>query len=251
MRRRKSWHLFLKTIFSIFFLSLVAAIFFFSFRSDFFTIKRVTCFVGETACPGDYWVNLLSFSLGRNIFLANSQAISQAMKDAFPDINEVRIKRMFPDQLALTVQLRKAATAINQQNLAKEELATASAEFFIADEEGFIFKKQASSLDLPIILANSFEELKVGQKISHQALLQSITLVSLLVKLDLKPEFVSLAKEGIVFWLRDGPEVFFSEEKKATTQVGSLQLIFSRAKIEGKSLKRVDLRFDKPVIVEK
>jgi hypothetical protein len=158
---------------------------------------------------------------------------------------------MFPDQLALTVALRKATVAINQQNLAKEELATASAEFFIADEEGFIFKKQASSLDLPVIFANSLEELKVGQRINHQALLQSVTLVSLLVKLDLKPELVSLAKEEIVCWLKDGPEVFFSEKKEATTQVGSLQLIFSRAKIEGKSLKRVDLRFDKPVIVEK
>lgn len=45
-----------------------------------------------------------------------------------------------------------------------------------------------------------------------------------------------------------GAEVFFSLTKEIKDQVVSLQLILTRAKIEGRLPKRVDLRFTKPVV---
>lgn len=43
-------------------------------------------------------------------------------------------------------------------------------------------------------------------------------------------------------------QVFFNLEKEIESQVLSLQFILSRAKIEGRLPKVVDLRFDKPVV---
>lgn len=48
-----------------------------------------------------------------------------------------------------------------------------------------------------------------------------------------------------------GEEIVFSSKKNLGFQVSSLQLILSRLTIEGKGFKRLDLRFDKPVIVLK
>ena len=48
--------------------------------------------------------------------------------------------------------------------------------------------------------------------------------------------------------IRDGGEVLISDKKDLTEQVSSLQLIVSRLKIEGKKFKRLDFRFDRPVI---
>lgn len=48
-----------------------------------------------------------------------------------------------------------------------------------------------------------------------------------------------------------GEEIVFSSKKNLDSQVSSLQLILSRLTIEGKGFKRLDLRFDKPVIVFK
>lgn len=42
--------------------------------------------------------------------------------------------------------------------------------------------------------------------------------------------------------------VLFLNNDKLVSQVTSLQFILSRSKIEGKSPRRVDLRFDKPVL---
>lgn len=48
--------------------------------------------------------------------------------------------------------------------------------------------------------------------------------------------------------LSSGSEVYLDSKKDLTTQLSSLQLILSQLKIEGKTFKRLDFRFEKPVI---
>lgn len=48
-----------------------------------------------------------------------------------------------------------------------------------------------------------------------------------------------------------GEEILLSSKKDLDVQVSSLHLILSRLTIEGKDFKRLDLRYDKPVIVFK
>jgi len=62
-----------------------------------------------------------------------------------------------------------------------------------------------------------------------------------------KATFISERAVEILF--KDNLQVIFSLKKEIEVQLDSLQLISSRAKIEGKKIKRLDLRFDKPVVV--
>jgi cytoskeletal protein RodZ len=48
--------------------------------------------------------------------------------------------------------------------------------------------------------------------------------------------------------MKDGGEVIIDSSKDIDQQISSLQLILSQLKIEGKTLKRLDYRFDKPTI---
>ena len=48
--------------------------------------------------------------------------------------------------------------------------------------------------------------------------------------------------------LKDGGEVVLDKGKNIDEQLDSLQLILSQLKIEGKTLKRLDFRFEKPII---
>jgi hypothetical protein len=48
--------------------------------------------------------------------------------------------------------------------------------------------------------------------------------------------------------LRDGGQAILSLNKGLKNQISSLQLILSRLTIEGKRLKKLDFRFDKPII---
>ncbi|HUS51988.1 MAG TPA: hypothetical protein VMX77_00815 [Candidatus Bathyarchaeia archaeon] len=249
MRRRKHLALIFKSALLVLFLSLLIPFSLFLLKSDFLAIKRVTCFVDDLACPGDYWTNLLGFSLGKNFFVFPAGEAEEKMMAAFPDIEKATISKVFPDQIKMVVKLRKPVAAIAYQEDFKQETATFSAEFLIVDEKGIIFQKTGSPLGLPVILTDYLERGDLGQKVDYHPVCQSVDLVILLSKLGLKPESVRVSGQEIQLQFEGDLEVFFSSEKEASVQVGSLQLILSRTKIEGKRLKRVDLRFDKPVIV--
>lgn len=48
--------------------------------------------------------------------------------------------------------------------------------------------------------------------------------------------------------LKNGPLVIFTSQKDLESQVTSLQIILERFKIEGRKVRKIDFRFDKPVI---
>lgn len=54
---------------------------------------------------------------------------------------------------------------------------------------------------------------------------------------------------AILARLVEGPEVLFSLNNDFALQVDSLQIILSRLKIEGKKVKRIDFRYERPVVV--
>lgn len=59
-----------------------------------------------------------------------------------------------------------------------------------------------------------------------------------------------LSPTEFVIWLKDGLQVVMSSKKDIDSQLDSLQLILSRATIEGEKTKKIDLRFDKPVLTK-
>ncbi|OGH37967.1 MAG: hypothetical protein A3B44_03365 [Candidatus Levybacteria bacterium RIFCSPLOWO2_01_FULL_38_21] len=65
-----------------------------------------------------------------------------------------------------------------------------------------------------------------------------------------KVPFVSISQSAdyYIVMLSDGGQIFISSKKDLTSQISSLQLIFNRLTIEGKRIKSLDFRFDKPII---
>lgn len=59
---------------------------------------------------------------------------------------------------------------------------------------------------------------------------------------------ITASSSSYIVVLRSSEEVWFSDKKDARLQTSSLQLILSRFTIEGKKVKRIDFRFDKPLI---
>jgi len=54
---------------------------------------------------------------------------------------------------------------------------------------------------------------------------------------------------GYRILMKNGGEVLFSSHKDIALQISSLQFILSRLTMESKLFSRLDLRFDKPVVV--
>jgi hypothetical protein len=63
------------------------------------------------------------------------------------------------------------------------------------------------------------------------------------------PEGLSFEENQITVILPGGTTILFPRGGDLKFQVASLQFIISRSKIDGRLLKKVDLRFEKPVVV--
>ncbi|MDO8658618.1 MAG: hypothetical protein Q7K55_07780 [Candidatus Levybacteria bacterium] len=111
-----------------------------------------------------------------------------------------------------------------------------AARFLIFDKSSFIspvpgiLSVKGQKIVVKNISGNNFETILKKSGINYSYILYS-------------SDFSYVAK------LESGEEIIFSAKKDVQAQVSSLQLIHSRLKIEGKRFVRLDLRYDKPVVV--
>jgi len=75
-----------------------------------------------------------------------------------------------------------------------------------------------------------------------------VSLKTLLVEKHIMYSSVAASSGDYTITLQDGPQIVFSGEKDFSAQISSLQFILTRLTMLSKPYKRLDLRFDKPVI---
>lgn len=125
-------------------------------------------------------------------------------------------------------------------------------------------KKRANKLSLPllliflvslIILVKFFRSIDLGLDFNRDSLQSPViipsendTLKKMLSAADLTPDSTTEIDNTIQASYSGDLTVYFSKVNDLKLQVDSLHFIFSRAKIEGRQPKIVDLRFDRPVV---
>jgi len=222
------------------FLSLITLLFFW-LRSDFWAVKKINCRLDNQDCPADLWNKLAAFSLQKNLLFFPSQKLKEEIKENFPQTGELKIKKKIFNTLSFELQSKKPVVAL--------AIELPGGLFYWLDEEGIVLSKIDKSHDLPLIFLKDDPVLEVGQTFKYG---NNQNLMSLVIGLKmhlLESKTIRLVSpREIEVWLEDGALILFNGEKDVNIQLDSLQLILSRAKIEGKTIKKIDLRFDKPVI---
>lgn len=105
--------------------------------------------------------------------------------------------------------------------------------FFIFTDTNYTFESPLPKKNKNLIMLNEIN-IKIENELKRQ-------------KIDFKEIDTS---NGSVFYiiLADKQEVVIAGDKDIPTQIASLQFIYNQLTMEGKEFKRLDLRFDKPVI---
>jgi hypothetical protein len=100
-----------------------------------------------------------------------------------------------------------------------------------------------------LLLNFSFGSVNLISPIAKENRSKLLTLQAVLDKKQIQYASFSLNSDGSYsVLLKDGSEIILSEKKDLNSQLASLQLILSRLTIEGKKLKKLDFRFDNPVV---
>ncbi len=225
-------------------------------RLTIFSLKKITCELDQYPCPLNFEPALVNFSQ-RNIFTLKKQQVVSTLMAFDIDLAEVKVVKKFPNQLLITLKKRQPIAQLvpflNLDFIGLDSTASATIsgvmtnQFFQLDKSGEIFVAghQPASLFPLVAVPETFNfELKVSpasQQISQ--LIQSLQ--------EHYVNFNSLA------WLNQslavvkttlGSYAIINPSQSINSQIASLQFILSGFKI-GESLpKKIDLRFDKPVL---
>jgi len=207
-------------------------------RGNFFKINQVICLDNQHPCQAELWFEVNGLVLGKNIVSLSPQKTKQLIKDELPGINQVEIKKKLPDKLIVHLTKRKPIAVVE-----------ANKEYYQVDYQGVILAKLDQPADLPLIASGEVSVAVDNHQLESSVILSSLDfLYQLLIKnIEARRLEITDSRELTVF-LKTGPKVLISLDKNIKEQVDSLQLILERAKIEGKQIELIDLRFDKPVI---
>ncbi len=218
------------------FLCFLVFLFYLLFKSDYFVIKNVNCWVEEKTSLADEkrWCEQAERQLrGQNIFLTHLTAAAGELERKFLPVGGVVVKRKYPR--AVLVQI------VERQPIAR--ICPPAGQEFLIDRAGVIFSQVTQETkNLKKVVLELGEELTLGQIVGERVVL-------LILLEDPQIKFIEyVGRRGIETHSNEDLTVFFSREKSIQAQARSLQMIVKKYRIEGKELKSVDLRYEQPVV---
>lgn len=199
-----------------------------------------------------------------------SQEIEKKLRQQFPCINESRVEREFPIKVIVMLSGRKPIAVFRvTQKLTPSPLpievleATPSTteakpllspspevivtfgETFLIDGKGVGFAKGFRE-DLPLVnfVANRFD---IGDSIGGEAITHVLGVIDFFQKQGIAIQSLELDQDKLT--VKGAEEIVFSVADGLERQGASLQLIWKQAKMNSKSVVKIDLRFDKPVVI--
>ncbi len=173
---------------------------------------------------------------GRNILLFNTSPLEAGLKQNYGCIDALKISKKYPSTLKLEVKVKGPVAKIADTN-------------FTITEEGVVSQEPTNG---PSLFLGDRSHLKHGQKLNKPEVIFATRLAAVIVKSDfIASNLRILGPLTVAAYNREGVVVLFSPKKTAAEQVDSLQQILGKAKIDAIKIAKIDLRFEKPIIVYK
>lgn len=241
MKTKKTIIKFLKITFLIAGFGFLIFGFFQLFKGDFFRIDQVVCFDSldkVQPCQTDLWMKINSMVLGKNLIFLSPQKLSQEIQNELIVVKEVKLEKKLPRRLIIYLGKRKPIAVVE-----------AKGEYWEVDYQGVVLAKPSQPTDLPLVVSEELSLSADNRRIESSPVLASLDCLYRLLFKSIEVRRLEItSSQKLTLYLKTGPEVLISLERDLQPQVDSLQLIYERAKIEGRQIKKIDLRFDKPVI---
>jgi len=176
--------------------------------------------------------------------LIKKRELADELKIKNSIVESVNIEPIFPNKIKLTVKFYSpAAVLIGRDNL-----------FYLAYDGRILFKtKKQKDNQLPLI--NYYQRLtdqlwSTGSYLSFSDLKATLYFIQFFKEIEYQVKEVIIKSEDMIIFLSDSNrQILLTNKKDERQQAAQLKIIIKQLKIKGKDFKKIDLRFDKPVIV--
>lgn len=234
-------------------------------RTDLFRVKEVVCFNGGGRCSPVVWAGIFNLASQKPLFLLSPSRLEQEIVQAFPQFEKAKIAVFSLRRIEVKLDERSSLAEIffvpedgsfletdpESINQKFQQLRSTVMSSWLVARGGIILREGSEEKDLPRLFLATKETLAVsrGMKLADYSFGAVFEALEELEKRGIVVcEGLIEEKDNLALFLLADNQVFLSLGKDPVLQVDSLQAIFKQAKIEGKRLRIVDLRFNKPVV---
>lgn len=172
---------------------------------------------------------------GKNLITLDTLKVSARAVSNFPVIESATIEKKFPREVQVFLTERSPLAIISARN-----------GNFVVDKNGQVFCEAGENTILPKVLFK--DNLNIGDLVSAKNIVARIRLLSALKEKSIPVSEVSVAESSISALIKNGPSAIFEIDSDFSELVSLLKQIILKYRIEGKDLRKVDLRFQNPVV---
>ncbi len=206
--------------------------------NNLFRVTRIEIEVS----PNSQSIKGLDLYENKNIFFIQEEKMAEKIRAENPNLEKISVKKKLPNQLKINVKLYKPLAVLK-----------ASAGYLTLAEDGRILSKDKQNiLNLPEI--NYYQKIDFyssypGEWIGFEDVITSLKLLKFSLDLKLTIDMIDINGLDMIAFNLSGSKILFTTKKKEEVQEFELEKIIRQFKIEGRTFKSLDLRFDKPVVV--
>lgn len=176
--------------------------------------------------------------------ILSDKDVQESLVSQNPTISKVSVTKQYPDKLLISVEMNGPAVTFKVGN-----------EYVLLTSNGRILQKvKTKPSHIPEIsyYQELFkEDIKIGDSISFKDLQIAIRFIRILNSLGHRVIQVDINSFYMIrLVLEDEKEVLVTTEKDIQKQEYQLTAILRQFKVDGTTFKRLDVRFDKPVMTK-
>jgi len=182
-----------------------------------------------------------SFLMNKNMLFLKDKGIESHIVGRFPMLNVNQIERQYPHTLILYLTAEKPFASL-----------LTDVGYISVSQKGIVLKKERNgtppSPSISFYQPIRHTEYQVGQLISYAQLQKTFVLLKVLMDEGYQVETVAIDSVDMIACKTRGFTVAFSQKRDTELQKYELRQLVKQLKIGTLRVKRLDLRFDKPVV---
>lgn len=186
-------------------------------------------------------LNGINAYMNKNLLMLSESSIKNELIIKNPLIKTIEVKKKFPSTIIISI--------IPEKPLAKLIVGQG---FFYLSENGKIIAKTREELDETITINYyqklNFQSHRTGEFIGYADIMKAVGLITLVEDSGFKVDNVDIGGVDVILFNLGDKNLIFSSVKNIEEQLYQWREIARQFKIEGKSYREVDLRYDKPIV---
>jgi cell division septal protein FtsQ len=176
--------------------------------------------------------------IGKNFFFTNTLKIKNVLLGNFLGAKDISIQKKFPNTILIDVKEREPVAVLKSLNDEKE---------FIIDLDGYVLGFAGDNFDhLPHI--NYSDSVRIGEFLRGNIVPLSFTIIREIEENDIKVTTMNFHDRYIELITKAGTMVMISSDKDIKNSIKVVASLDKELNLEGKSIKKIDLRYDKVIV---